>query len=134
LKLLLDEQFAPDIAIGLRELEHDVVAVGERPDLISSGDETLLALSTDEGRALLTNNVRDFAPIATRWAGDGRAHHGLVFVSDSTLGRSRNTIGAYVSALDRFMAEHSAQDALSDQIRWLRARTMPWTDANEIEE
>ena len=121
MKLLLDEQFAPDIAIRLRDLEHDVVAVGGRPELISAEDETLLALSTGERRALLTNNVRDFAPIATRWAGDGRSHHGLVFVSDHTLQRSRNTIGAYVSALDRFMAEHSAQDALSDQIRWLTA-------------
>jgi predicted nuclease of predicted toxin-antitoxin system len=123
LKLLLDEQFAPDIAIGLRERKHDVVAVCERPDLISSEDETLLALSSAEGRALLTNNVRDFASIATRWAGDGRPHHGLLFVSDSTLGRSRNTIGTYVSALDKFMAEHPVEDALRDQIRWLTAAT-----------
>ena len=123
MKLLLDEQFSPDLATLLRERKHDAIAVGERPDLISSEDEALLALSSSEGRALLTNNVRDFAPIATRWAGDGRTHLGLLFVSDRTLGRSRNTIGTYTSALDRFMKEHPSEDALRDQIRWLTAES-----------
>jgi Domain of unknown function (DUF5615) len=111
------------VIIGLRERKHDVVAVCERPDLMSSEDEPLLASSTAEGRALLTNNVRDFALIATRWAGDGRSHHGLVFVSDRTLDRSRNTIGTYVSALDTFMREHPGEDVLRDQVRWLTAAT-----------
>jgi hypothetical protein len=119
LRLLLDEQFAPDIAIGLRERGHDVLAVCERADLVSSDDEALLESSAAEGRVLLTTNVRDFAPIATHWAGDGRPHHGLLFVSDRTLARSRNTIGAYVSALEKFMGEHQADDALREEIRWL---------------
>lgn len=121
MKLLLDEQFPPDIARRLRERDHDVIAVCERPDLISAEDETLLALSTAEQRALLTNNVRDFVPIATRWIGDSRTHYGLLLVSDRTLMRSRNTIGAYVRALDRFLRGHPADDALRDQIRWLKA-------------
>jgi hypothetical protein len=80
LKLLLDEYFPPDIAARLRERSDGVVAVCERPDLISAEDETLLLLSTAEQRALLINNVRDFIPIATRWAGDGRTHHGHKWV------------------------------------------------------
>lgn len=123
MKLLLDEQFPPDIAKRLRERDHDVIAVGERPDLISAEDETLLALSAAEKRALLTNNVRDFVPIATRWVGEGRTHYGLVLVSDRTLRRSRNTIGAYVRAIDRLLRAHSAEDALLEQIRWLEADT-----------
>jgi hypothetical protein len=121
LKLLLDEQFPLDIAKHLRERDHDVIAVCERPDLISVEDEALLALSTAEQRALLTNNVRDFVPIATRWVSDGRTHYGLLFVSDRTLKRSRNTIGAYVSALDKFIAAHPAEDALREETRWLTA-------------
>jgi len=121
LKLLLDEQFPPDIARRLRERGHDAIAVGKRPDLISAEDETLLALSTAEQRALLTNNVRDFVPIATRWVGDGRTHYGLLLVSDRTLRRSRNTIGTYVRAIDRLLRAHLAEDALRDQIRWLEA-------------
>lgn len=121
MKLLLDEQFPPDIARRLRERDLDVVAVCERPDLISAEDETLLALSAAERRALLTNNVRDFVPIATRWAGDGRTHYGLLLVTDRTLKRSCNTIGAYASALEKFMRAHPAEGALCDQIRWLTA-------------
>ena len=121
MKLLLDEQFPPDIAKRLRERDHDVIAVCERPDLISAEDETLLALSTAEKRALLTNNVRDFVPIATRWVGEGRSSHGLLLVSDRTLKRSRNTIGAYVKAIDRLLREHPEEDALRDQIIWLQA-------------
>lgn len=93
----------------------------ERPDLISAEDETLLTLSTAEKRALLTNNVRDFVPIVTRWVGEGRSHYGLLLVSDRTLKRSRKTIGAYVRAIDRALHEHPVQDALRDQIRWLAA-------------
>ena len=121
MKLLLDEQLPPDIARRLSERGHDVIAVGERPDLISAEDETLLTVSTAERRALLTNNVRDFVPIATRWAGDGRSQYGLLLVSDRTLRRSRNTIGAYVKAIDRVLRDHPADDALRDQIRWLEA-------------
>jgi len=47
LKLLLDEQFPPDIATGLRQLEHDAVAVSERDDLMSFDDETLLERDPD---------------------------------------------------------------------------------------
>ena len=121
MKLLLDEQFPPDIAARLREREHDVVAVCERPDLVSSDDEALLGLALAEGRALLTNNVRDFVRIAARWSAEGRSHHGLVFVSDRTLRRSRDTIGAYVRALEMCLQAHPAEDALHDRIRWLEA-------------
>jgi predicted nuclease of predicted toxin-antitoxin system len=121
LKLLLDEQFPPDIAKRLRERDHDVVAVCERPDLISAEDETLLVLSTAEKRALLTNNVRDFVPITKRWVGEGRSYYGLLLASDRTLQRSRNTIGAYVRAIDRLLREHPAEGALRDQILWLQA-------------
>ena len=123
MKLLLDEQFPPDTARHLQERGHDVIAVCERPDLISAEDETLLALAGAEKRALLTNNVRDFVPIATRWAGDGQPHHGLLFVSDRTLRRSRDTIGAYVRGLDRLLRALPAEDALRDQLRWLEADT-----------
>lgn len=121
MKLLLDEQLSPDIAVRLRERQHDVVAVCERPDLVASDDEALLGLALSENRALLTNNVRDFVRIASRWAGEGRSHGGLLFVSDRTLPRSRDTIGAYVRALEACLRAHPADDALGDRIHWLQA-------------
>lgn len=120
MKLFLDEQFPPDIAVRLRQRKHDVVAVGERSDLILAEDETLLAASAAEWRALLTDNVRDFVPIARRWVGEGRSHHGLL-LCDRTPRRSRNTIGAYVRALDHLLQAQPAVNALADQLRWLTA-------------
>jgi len=67
-------------------------------------------VARDRGRAILA-----LRRIATCWAGDGRPHHRLVLVSDRTLERSRNTIGAYVSALDVFMREPSRGGVLRDQ-------------------
>lgn len=78
-------------------------------------------LAVAEGRALLTNNVKDFAPIASRLAAEGRSHHGLLFVSDRTIRRSHDTIGAYVRALDAFLRTYHGEDRLGDQVRWLKA-------------
>lgn len=119
MRLLLDEQFSPLIASNLRDRGHDTAAVGERADLMSADDDTLLSLCASERSALLTNNVRDFVLIARRWAAEGRSHRGLILVSDRTLPRSRNTIGPYVSALERLLRAHPAEDALQDQTVWL---------------
>lgn len=119
MRLLLDEQFSPEIASKLRDRDHDVAAVGERSDLVSSDDEKLLSVCVNECSALLTNNVGDFMVIAKRWAGEGRSHHGLVLVSDRTIPRSRNTIGAYVRALEGVLDEYPDEDALIDRAIWL---------------
>ena len=119
MRLLLDEQFTPEIASNLRERGHDVGTVGERPDLVSADDETLLSVCASERSALLTNNVRDFMVIARRWTGEGRSHYGLVLVSDRTFPRSRTTIGPYVRVLERLLAAHAPEDALRDQAIWL---------------
>jgi hypothetical protein len=82
-------------------------------------DDALLALCQGEGRALMTNNVGDFVMIARRWAAEGRSHAGLIFTSESSLPRRRDTIGRYVQLLDRLLKSMTGDDALADQIRWL---------------
>jgi hypothetical protein len=118
-KLLLDEQYAPDIAEQLRRDGRDVIAVLEQPGLASTDDESLLAWAATEQRALVTNNVRDFAPIAQHWTAAGQAHYGLIFVSDKTLPRSRNTSGSLARTLRKLLDVHPGDDALQNQIRWL---------------
>lgn len=119
MRLLLDEQYSPTIAQQLRTQGFDVVAVVERPDLIGLDDEALLRVAAGERRALLTNNVRHFAPIARDWGASGETHSGLVFTSDAGLPRSRETIGLYVERLGRLLDAEPADDALRDQVRWL---------------
>ena len=43
-----------------------------------ASDEEQLEFATSLGRALLTHNVRDFAPMAQVWASSGRNHAGII--------------------------------------------------------
>jgi hypothetical protein len=41
-------------------------------------DEDQLAFAAAEGRAILTYNVRDFAPLHGQWLATGRPHAGVI--------------------------------------------------------
>lgn len=118
MKLALDHHYSRLIAEQLRELGHDVVAAVE-VGWETEEDEPLFALCATEGRALLTNNVADFAVIARRWQIDGRPHPGLLFTSDASLPRTRNTIGRYVESLDAVMRDNSGGNSFVDRVHWL---------------
>lgn len=118
MKLALDHHYSPLIAEVLRERGFDVIAVAERA-WQEEDDEPLLALCGDEQRALVTNNVADFAPLARAWALEGRSHCGLIFTSDASLPRARDTIGRYVDALASLAGDHPKDDGFTDRIHWL---------------
>jgi len=118
LRLLLDEQDSAEIAARLRSDGYDVASVHQL-GLGGIADRPLLETAATEERALVTNNVRDFAPIAVSWAAEGRDHHGLIFTSDRSLPRSRNTIGLFVDVLRRLLDAEPAADALPNQVRWV---------------
>jgi Domain of unknown function (DUF5615) len=99
-KLLLDEMFSPVIAAKLRERDHDVVAVVERPDLRSLTDDVVFDASSAEKRWLVTENVKDFRPILLRAIQAGTLSTGVLFTSSRTFPRSRQNPGPLVEALD----------------------------------
>ena len=117
-KLALDNHYSTAIAEQLAARGFDVMAVIER-GWESEDDDSLLALCHQERRALLTNNVADFIVIARRWAAEGREHSGLIFTSDSSMPRSRATIGRYVEALEELLRTRPTDDALTDRVHWL---------------
>lgn len=123
MRLCLDEHYPPQIAVELRKLGHDVVAVAERPELVSLSDAELLAAMAADRRALVTENVVDFAPLARQLAAAGERHHGLVFTSPRSLPRSRRTIGVYVTALAALLDRFPARDALVGRTEWLEPPT-----------
>ena len=43
-----------------------------------ANDETVLVRAVQQGRAVLTFNVRDFAPLVVRWFHEGREHFGII--------------------------------------------------------
>lgn len=118
MRLAIDHHYSPLIAAGLRRRGHDAIAAIEA-GWEAEDDEPLLALCADDRRALLTNDVADFAVIARRWAAEGRPHHGLVFSSDASLPRTRDFVGRYVDALEAMMRDHSNDDGFIDRTSWL---------------
>lgn len=119
MKLLLDEHYSPEIAARLRRDGHDVTAVSGDPELEGIGDESLLRQAAAQRRALLTNNVRDLASLAGAWAAGGEEHLGLIFTSDESLPRSRNTIGTYVEKLRELLDRNTGDDAFRGRVEWL---------------
>ena len=121
MRLLLDEHYSPAIARQLRTRGHDVVAVPERADLVSLSDDDLRRMA-QERRAIMTNNVKDFMPLANRAAQGDDDHYGLLFTSDKSMPRRSDAIGRVVDALDAFLQRHQSEDSYRNQVQWLSVR------------
>lgn len=118
MRLLLDVHFSPAIAEQLRSRGHDAIAAAQDRELRQLPDQMLLERAAANGRALLTNNVKDFVPIAADWARSGREHPGLLLTSDRSMPRTRHGIGQLVTVLDDLMTHHPNHDALTNQVLW----------------
>jgi hypothetical protein len=101
--LALDEMFSPAIAVALRDLGHDVLAVAERPDLRAMTDDAVFAWAAGHGRWLLTENVKDFRPILLQALQAGRPIVGLLFTTSRVFPRSRKNPGPLIQALHAWL-------------------------------
>jgi len=105
-KLLLDEHFPRAVAEQLRARGHDVRAVTEHPELRGANDSVILDAASAAGRAIVTEDVSDFRPLAIARRDAKRPHPGLVYTTDRQFPRSNpRTIGRLVAALERLL-EH----------------------------
>ena len=116
MRLLLDEMYAPAIAEGLRDRGHDVISVHERPDLVAAPDSAIFAAAEAEERAIVTNNVRDFMPLAHEALQTRAGFHGLILTSDGSLPRSKRMVGTFIRRLDELLNQHRSGDALAGQL------------------
>jgi predicted nuclease of predicted toxin-antitoxin system len=118
-RLLLDEMFPPSVARALREAGHDVVAVQERPELVGLDDPGVFAQAQVEGRAVVTENVRDLVVLATDRAAESVAHFGVILTASRTLSRhQKRFVGATVDALVSTLERHPSDDPMGLVI-WL---------------
>jgi predicted nuclease of predicted toxin-antitoxin system len=115
-KALLDEQFPPRIAELLRERGHDVVAVADRPGLLGSSDTFLLEVACSERRAVITNNVKDFRPLAAQRLARNQDHAGLILLPSSQA-RTRALVERLADAIETVLREHP--DGLASSERWI---------------
>jgi predicted nuclease of predicted toxin-antitoxin system len=115
-RALLDEQLSPEIAVLLRKAGHDVVAVAERPELVGSTDRAVLEAASAEGRAVVTNNIKDFRPLAAERLATGGTHPGLVLLP-SARSRNRAAVGALADRIEQVLRDHP--DGLGDSEYWI---------------
>ena len=116
MRAILDEQLSPQIAMLLRKAGYDVDAVADREDLAGRSDRIILEVACGENRAVVTNNTKDFRPLAAEWLAQGRLHAGLILLP-STRTRSGHAIAAVAAAIDSVLRDHP--DGLSGSERWI---------------
>lgn len=98
--------FNPAIATQLSDRGHDVVAVASEPQLRAMSDPDLLTWADDQGRRIVTENVRDFRPLIV----DSPNGSGVIFTSSRTFPRSRRGMGKLIAALDAWLAAASTAE------------------------
>jgi hypothetical protein len=114
LKLLLDEMYPSLIARELRARGHDVISVHESPGSGTS-DEQVIDHARSDGRSIVTENVRDYRPLAETLLAAGETHSGLVFTTDKRWPRTNP--GALIAALDELLKSTPEQPI--DSELWL---------------
>ena len=118
MRALLDEQLSPQIAALLREAGYDVLAAADRDDLVGHSDRIILEVASSEGRAVVTNNIKDFRPLAAERLAQGQTHAGLILLPSSRT-RTRSAIRTLAGAIETILRDHP--DGLSGSERWISA-------------
>lgn len=116
MRVLLDEQLSGQIARLLRERGLDAQAVVERVDLPQATDREVMETATREERAVVTNNIKDFRPLAAERIADGRTHAGLILLPAGR-SRSRDAVGRLAEAIEAVMRDHP--DGISNAEHWI---------------
>jgi predicted nuclease of predicted toxin-antitoxin system len=76
-RLYFDRHIMGRLAVDLRGRGYDVLTT-EEAGKDTASDEEQLALATAENRAILTFNIRDFAPLHEAWQAAARPHAGII--------------------------------------------------------
>jgi len=76
-RLYFDRHIMTRLAIDLRGRGYDVQTT-EEAGKDTASDEEQLAWATAEHRAILTFNIRDFAPLHEAWQAAQRPHAGII--------------------------------------------------------
>lgn len=116
MKLLLDEMYAAKLAQVLRDQGIDAATVTEL-GMAGRSDADVFAAAVDGAYALLTENVSDFARLASEHVAAGRHHFGLLIALSSRFSRRPAGYAAIVAAVAVV-----AGDQLDDRLVYLKHR------------
>ena len=113
-RLLLDEMYPMALALSLHDLGHDVTAgVSTMP---GAEDERVLISAAEEGRRLLTENIRDFSVLARHIA-----HAGILLAHGGAWPRTPSGIARLTKALDHLLTTQRLP--APGEVDWLRRAT-----------
>ena len=112
--MLLDEMYPPVLATELRAVDIEASTVVEL-GLAGRADPDVLAAAIAEGFVLLTENVADFAGIATEHLSTGAHQPGVLIPLSSRFSRRRSGIPTLVAAIRAAADEH-----LEDRLVYLQ--------------
>jgi predicted nuclease of predicted toxin-antitoxin system len=104
-RLLLDEHFSPVIARALRARGHDVVAVKERPDLVTLPDPLVFAAALTARRAVVSVDVEGFRTLAAEAMRRSGRGFGVVLVPSRRFRRRPEKSSVVMLALDQLLRE-----------------------------
>jgi len=110
-----DELVDPALAVALRARGYDALSCHEARRINQKiNDRDQLIYATEHGRAILSNNIRDFVPLDTRWKRQGRMHAGIMlYVRFPPLGDLLRRVITHLDTVE--------PDTQRDTLRWLPA-------------
>src|SRR5262245_32050035 len=108
-RLYLDRHIMTRLALDLRGRGFDVLTT-EEAGQDTADDPEQLAFATTAGRAILTFNIRDFAPLHEQWQAAGRPHAGII-VSQQLGSRQ---YGLLLQRMLRFLNHFTAEEMVSN--------------------
>jgi hypothetical protein len=76
----------------------------------------MLEVAAAEERAVITNNVKDFRPLAAEGLARGESHAGLILLS-STRTRTRGAVETLANAIYQILGEHPG--GMPSTERWI---------------
>jgi Domain of unknown function (DUF5615) len=118
-KLLLDVHHSRIAAERLRADGYDVQAAADAAVVAALPDEELLRQASADGRAVVTENAKDFDRIVRSWVATGEHHAGVIFTSPRRFHRgSTGYPENLIVALTRFLARPPVTEF--DWVHWLQ--------------
>ncbi|MBI2808508.1 MAG: DUF5615 family PIN-like protein [Planctomycetes bacterium] len=108
-RLYFDRHIMRRLAVDLRGKGFDVLTT-EEAGKDTASDEEQLALAAAEHRAILTFNIRDFAPLHDQWQKSGQSHSGIIVSQQLGSRQYGHLLQRMLRMLNHFTSEEMASN------------------------
>src|SRR4051812_49144355 len=110
-RLYFDRHIMRRLAVELRSRGFDVLTT-EEAGKDTASDEEQLAFATAENRAILSFNIRDFAPLHDQWKATNRLHGGIIVSQQLGSRQYALLLNRMLRLLDQFTAEEMVNNVV----------------------